>query len=172
MAPEASHHHLLQVCATAILIQAIKHRGHKQRGKEGTDLALVGRDWGRQGLLKALPGLLGREAALERGESALLAKVGMPIISATSLRPAASARSRDRLLDSLLICTFCNFCNTCTCLIRSHKAAKNCSTSCSPFQQQQLLTGHQNVEHDCQRPSVVQAVGHFSRRDVPACAWS
>ena len=70
-----------------------------------TDLALVGRDWGRQGLLKALPGLPGGESALLRGEA-------LPIISATSLNSAASARSRERLLDSLLICTFCSFCGS------------------------------------------------------------
>ena len=75
-------------------------------------LALVGRDEGRQGLLKALPGLSGREPALLRGESALLPGDAMPIISATSLNSAASARSRDRLLDSLLICTFCSFCTS------------------------------------------------------------
>ena len=84
------------------------------RGGAGwdTDLALVGRDGGRQGLLKALPGLSGREPALLRGESALLRGDAMPIISATSLNSAASARSRDRLLDSLLICTFCSFCTS------------------------------------------------------------
>ena len=73
-------------------------------------LALVGRDGGRQGLLNALPGLSGREPALLRGESALLRGDAMPIMSATSLNSAASARSRDRLLDSLFICTFCSFC--------------------------------------------------------------
>lgn len=83
--------------------------GGGRRGSKFAHLALVGRDWGRQGLLKALPG---REPALLPDAPALRRDEGMPTNSAISLNSAASARSRDRLLDSLLICTFCSFCTS------------------------------------------------------------